>query len=148
MNNICATKLKSGLMKLKTITAVNQRVRRSIANNSPFTRFFSDAIRLDENNIDDSDDDTDLSDNELFSPVSFTVVSRLMPYFPLWSAVLLEHAETKLPLSNANAESHFRNLKHSTLNKQRNIRPRDIVVKELTFVRAKVNEQLLNNAGR
>jgi hypothetical protein len=47
--------------------------------------------------------------------------------------------------SNAVVESHFRNLKHSTMGKKKHLRPGETVRKELTYVQAKFNEAALKN---
>lgn len=111
---------------------------------SPFSRFFADAVKSESK---DSDITKDLENaentiNELYSPSCMRVISDLIPYFPMWSCVM-HNTETSQVHSNATVESHFRNLKHSTLEKRKLLRPGEIVRKELTFVRAKLNAKLL-----
>jgi hypothetical protein len=81
--------------------------RRSIISNSPFTEHFKSVIReTDDENLLLASEDGEL--NELYSPRAFSVLARLMPYYPLWSFVVHERLPVDLPLSNATVESHFR----------------------------------------
>jgi len=50
--------------------------------------------------------------------------------------------------SNAVVESHFRQLKLTTLQKRTRLRPGEIVRRELTYVKAKINERLLADAEK
>ena len=54
--------------------------------------------------------------NVLYSPSCFDVISSMMPYYPMWSCLLGDDELCKAH-SNAVVESHFRQLKLTTLQK-------------------------------
>ena len=117
--------------------------RVNIRKQSPFTAFFAAAVEQRKSDVIGADPE-DLkrgTRNELYSPPAMRVVRELMTYYPMWSCVL--HSEEGKVHSNATVESHFRNLKHSTLNNRKGLRPGEIVRKELIFIRAKLNAGIL-----
>jgi hypothetical protein len=66
----------------------------------------------------------------------------------MWTAVL--HGKTageSVVHSNAVVESHFRTLKHGTLGKKRNLRPGEIIMNEVTYLKSKLNEIILKNSS-
>jgi NDP-sugar pyrophosphorylase family protein len=68
-----------------------------------------------------------------------------MTFFPLWSAVMNDPKEDEAKVhTNATVESHFRNLKQSTLQKRTRLRPGEVIRRQLVYVNSKINEATLN----
>jgi hypothetical protein len=115
--------------------------RLNLRKQSPFSKFFAGVVKVHESDLANDDGEgvheTETA-NELYSPPSMRIVSELVTFFPMWSCVL--HSSVVTVQTNATVESHFRNLKHSTLNKRKNLRPGEIVRKELTFLYTCQNE--------
>lgn len=128
--------------ELQDVSERQQNLRKQ----SPFSRYFASIVRRSENDGTQNDNPSQSIisvPNELYSPSALKVVTDLLPYFPMWSGVL--HPDSDNPTqSNATVESHFRNLKHSTLNGRKCLRPGDVIRNELTFILAKVNERQLD----
>lgn len=118
--------------------------RLNLRKQSPFSSFFSGLGKLSDRDVEENDCAIESrTPNEFYSPTSMRIVSDLLTFFPMWSCVL--HPSNVKVHTNATVESHFRNLKHSTLNKRKNLRPGEIIRKELTFVRAKLNAKIIAN---
>ena len=83
--------------------------------------------------------DSNTEKNELFSIACFKVITDLTAYLPMWSACFAD----PVVHSNAVVESHFRTLKHGTLNKKRNLRSGEIARQEVLYLKAKVNKAVL-----
>jgi len=129
-----------GDMDTAGVTAVNLRKK------SPFALFFGQLPEHDDVS-DMSESAEKLNANHLYSPAAFKVVTDLLPYFPLWSCVLERRASvTPKVHSNAVVESHFRQLKVTTLRNRTRLRPGEVVRQELTYVRAKLNHMWLAEA--
>ena len=89
--------------------------RMSIRGRSPYTHHFRDAVQYGD---DSTVEQVGAQINVLYSPAAFNVISRLMTYYPLWSSIVADRIPHDMPMSNATVESHFRNLKISTLAKR------------------------------
>ena len=133
---------KTSVTSSKTSSIPESRL--NLRKQSPFSKFFAGVVKVHESDLanDDGEGEQETETaNELYSPPSMRIVSELVTFFPMWSCVL--HSSVVTVQTNATVESHFRNLKHSTLNKRKNLRPGEIVRKELTFIRAKMNAKTI-----
>jgi len=106
----------------------------TIQKRSPFSTFFAEAVRYNDQDQKiakgkrrkENSGSVPTTANEFYSPAAFRVIRRIMPYYPLWSCVIRSKTLEARIYSNATVESHFRQLKHSTLRKRRNMFPGDV----------------------
>lgn len=86
-------------------------------NSSPFFLYFSQLAQQALTYIKDQP----TSENKFYSPNYLNLVlTKYMPYFPLWSSLFLE--ENIVRVSNAPVENYFGFLKHTILKGQRNLK--------------------------
>ena len=121
----------------------------TIIEQSPFTRYFKEALQEDECNCRNQDGE---EDNSYFSPGSFKIITSVIHLLPLWSSVMssveesLEEIDPPLAVpcySNALVESHFKTVKHGIVRGRKRLRPRQYLCKNLTYIQGKLNESKL-----
>ena len=84
--------------------------------------------------------------NEFYSPPCFLAIKQFIHLIPMWSQLVptAEHPGlVKVVQSNAQVESYFRSLKFGTASKQKRLRPRELLVRELRRVLGAINEKKL-----
>lgn len=124
---------------------------KSILRESPYTKFFSDAIRKPDTDVVDSEMHLETQANPFFSPATFRVIQKYIHLIPLWSAMLQNSSKVQLPKgcqSNAVIESHFKSVKHGMLGGRKRLPAREFLNKSLVNLNGALNEKMLPQTPR
>jgi len=114
----------------------------TLRQSSPFTSYFEPLITEYSKSIDQQQQVS----NDKYSPSSFDVVKKMIHLWPLWSAGLQNQSQSSDDVtlaSNAAVESYFRALKVHRMGMKSRLSPREVITKQLTYVRGKLNALLL-----
>ncbi len=104
---------------------------------SPFTDYFAEAMPQLENCAGSPE-------NDYICPEGFDAVRRIIHCWPLWSACLVDSAceganTDTVAVTNAADESYFRALKVQRMGARNRLTARDVIIKQLPYVRGKLN---------
>jgi hypothetical protein len=122
--------------------------KRTLIQHSPYTDLMQRALQDVDGLLFASDE---APENCFYSPSGFSAIKSWMHLLPLWSKCVPTDAlksGDRIPATNGQVESYFKDLKKGTACGRKKMRPRELLVSEMRRVQGSLNELMLPRTGK